>query len=169
MGNSGLGRKRCIPRVGAGRGSNGRAREGRGASQGEEKAPLLLAQVPTMSRWPVSNWSAPWEFVILGFSGWPPELRALLFALLLPLYLATLTGNLLIVGLAVVDAALHTPMYFFLVNLAVVDILCSPQSYLSFWWARWPARPSPMGLHGPALLLHVVHGGRAAALLGHGL
>ena len=78
-----------------------------------------------MSRWPVSNWSAPWEFVILGFSGWPPELRALLFALLLPLYLATLTGNLLIVGLAVVDAALHTPMYFFLGHLALVDVCYS--------------------------------------------
>ncbi|XDB64684.1 hypothetical protein AB1E18_017991 [Capra hircus] len=82
----------------------------------------LNLKVPTMSRWPVSNWSAPWEFVILGFSGWPPELRALLFALLLPLYLATLTGNLLIVGLAVVDAALHTPMYFFLGALSAVEV-----------------------------------------------
>ena len=122
MGNTGLGRKRCIPRVGAGRGSNGRAREGSETNQGEEKAPLLLAQVPMMSHWPESNWSAPWEFVILGFSGWPPELRALLFALLLPLYLATLTGNLLIVGLAVVDAALHTPMYFFLGALSAVEV-----------------------------------------------
>lgn len=75
-----------------------------------------------MSHWPESSGSVPWEFVILGFSGWPPELWALLFALLLPLYLATLTGNLLIVGLAVVDAALHTPMYFFLGALSAVEV-----------------------------------------------
>lgn len=69
-----------------------------------------------------SNWTAPQEFVILGFSGWPQWLRVLLFALLLPLYLVTLAGNLLILGLAVADAALHTPMYFFLGALSAVEV-----------------------------------------------
>lgn len=53
----------------------GEAMDGPGKAGGKprkEKAPLLLAQVLTMSHWPASNWSAPWEFVILGFSGWPP-------------------------------------------------------------------------------------------------
>ncbi|XP_004455255.2 olfactory receptor 10AC1-like [Dasypus novemcinctus] len=74
-----------------------------------------------MSRWPESNWTQPQEFIILGFSGWSPGLRGLLFALLLPLYLATLAGNLLILGLAMVDPALHTPMYFFLGALSAAE------------------------------------------------
>ncbi|XP_045317607.1 olfactory receptor 10AC1-like [Leopardus geoffroyi] len=75
-----------------------------------------------MSPWPGSNRTAPREFVILGFSGWPRGLRLLLFAFLLPLYLATLVGNLLILGLAVGDPALHTPMYFFLGALSAVEV-----------------------------------------------
>ncbi|EPY89062.1 olfactory receptor 10AC1 [Camelus ferus] len=75
-----------------------------------------------MSHWPVSNWTTPQQFVILGFSGWPQGLRVLLFALLLPFYLATLAGNLLILGLAVLDATLHTPMYFFLGALSAVEV-----------------------------------------------
>lgn len=74
-----------------------------------------------MSYWSESNWTSPQEFVILGFSGWPQWLRVLLFGLLLPLYLATLAGNLLILGLAVLDPALHTPMYFFLGALSAVE------------------------------------------------
>ncbi|XP_004691703.1 PREDICTED: olfactory receptor 10AC1-like [Condylura cristata] len=75
-----------------------------------------------MSHWPESNWTTPLEFVILGFSGWPQELQVLLFALLLPLYLATLAGNLLILGLAITDPALRTPMYFFLGALSAVEV-----------------------------------------------
>ncbi|XP_060030062.1 olfactory receptor 10AC1-like [Erinaceus europaeus] len=69
-----------------------------------------------------ANWTEPLEFVILGFSGWPPALRAMLFALLLPLYLATLAGNLLIVALAAAAPSLHTPMYFFLGALSAVEV-----------------------------------------------
>ncbi|ELW69923.1 Olfactory receptor 10R2 [Tupaia chinensis] len=75
-----------------------------------------------MTHWCESNWTSPQEFVILGFSGWSQGLRGLLFALLLPLYLATLAGNLLILGLALVDPALHTPMYFFLGALSAVEV-----------------------------------------------
>ncbi|XP_055984298.1 olfactory receptor 10AC1-like [Sorex fumeus] len=75
-----------------------------------------------MSLWHDPNWTAPLEFIILGFSDWPPELRVLLFALLLPLYLATLAGNLLILWLALADPALHTPMYFFLGALSTVEV-----------------------------------------------
>lgn len=75
-----------------------------------------------MSLWHESNWTAPLEFIILGFSGWPSGVRVLLFALLLPLYLATLAGNLLILGLALADPALHTPMYFFLGSLSAVEV-----------------------------------------------
>ncbi|KAB1271529.1 Olfactory receptor 13G1 [Camelus dromedarius] len=64
------------------------------------------------------------EFLIQGLSE-TPGLRMLLFPAFLLLYTAALLGNLLIVVLINSSPALHTPMYFFLVNLAVVDILCT--------------------------------------------
>nr|XP_003479626.1 olfactory receptor 13G1-like [Cavia porcellus] len=64
------------------------------------------------------------EFLILGFS-LGPSLQTLLFFAFLFLYTAALSGNLLIVVAISASPALHTPMYFFLVNLALVDILCT--------------------------------------------
>ncbi|EFB20078.1 hypothetical protein PANDA_020722, partial [Ailuropoda melanoleuca] len=61
------------------------------------------------------------EFLLLGFSSWP-EQQALLFVLFLCLYLTGLFGNLLILLAIVSDRRLHTPMYFFLANLSVVDL-----------------------------------------------
>ncbi|XP_070584415.1 olfactory receptor 10A7-like [Erythrolamprus reginae] len=60
------------------------------------------------------------EFILLGF-GNLPELRPFLFWLILVIYLMTITGNLLIFLLVVVDQQLHTPMYFFLANLSFLD------------------------------------------------
>lgn len=64
------------------------------------------------------------QFLILGFSE-TPGLQILLFPAFLLLYMVALSGNLLIVLLIGSSPALHTPMYFFLVNLAAVDILCT--------------------------------------------
>ncbi|XP_054849941.1 olfactory receptor 14I1-like [Eublepharis macularius] len=44
------------------------------------------------------------------------------FTVFLMLYLATVTGNLLIISSVAFDHHLHTPMYFFLMNLAMQDI-----------------------------------------------
>ncbi|EDM11917.1 rCG48548 [Rattus norvegicus] len=63
------------------------------------------------------------EFLILGFSEMP-HLRVPLLSFLC-LYMAAISGNLLIMVTVSASPALHTPMYFFLVNLAVVDILCT--------------------------------------------
>ncbi|KAM9305099.1 olfactory receptor 5G9-like [Gastrophryne carolinensis] len=52
------------------------------------------------------------------------SLQLPLFLFFLPIYLLTLTWNLLIIILIVTDSHLHTPMYFFLGNLASID-LCS--------------------------------------------
>nr|XP_006133470.1 olfactory receptor 6C75 [Pelodiscus sinensis] len=60
------------------------------------------------------------EFILLGF-GEVPELQPLLFLLFLVIYLVILSGNLLIVALVVADQHLHTPMYFFLGNLACLE------------------------------------------------
>ncbi|XP_046299606.1 olfactory receptor 7E178-like [Marmota monax] len=51
-----------------------------------------------------------------------PDLQALLFGLLLSMYLVTVLGNLLIILAVSSDSRLHTPMYFFLSNLSLADI-----------------------------------------------
>ncbi|XP_069488913.1 olfactory receptor 10A7-like [Ambystoma mexicanum] len=61
------------------------------------------------------------EFVFLGFSS-DPKIQQLLFALFLPIYLGTVLGNILISLVITVDHALHTPMYFFLRNLSLLEI-----------------------------------------------
>nr|XP_003461885.1 olfactory receptor 7C2 [Cavia porcellus] len=61
------------------------------------------------------------HFLLLGFTE-DPALRALLLALLLPMYLVTLAGNLLILLAITSDPQLHTPMYFFLSNLSLADV-----------------------------------------------
>uniref|UniRef100_A0A8C6YBQ6 Olfactory receptor n=1 Tax=Naja naja TaxID=35670 RepID=A0A8C6YBQ6_NAJNA len=60
------------------------------------------------------------EFILLGF-GNLSELQPLLFCFFLVIYLATITGNLLIFILIVTDQHLHTPMYLFLANLSCLD------------------------------------------------
>nr|XP_006206315.1 olfactory receptor 24 [Vicugna pacos] len=59
-------------------------------------------------------------FILLGLSE-KPEQEALLFALFLCMYVVTVVGNLLIILAIGSDARLHTPMYFFLANLSLVD------------------------------------------------
>ncbi|CAD7685471.1 unnamed protein product [Nyctereutes procyonoides] len=61
------------------------------------------------------------EFLLLGLSE-EPELQPLLFGLFLSMYLITIFGNLLIILAVSCDPHLHTPMYFFLTNLSLVDI-----------------------------------------------
>nr|XP_028595007.1 olfactory receptor 1019-like [Podarcis muralis] len=61
------------------------------------------------------------EFIFVGFME-HPELWALLFLLFLLIYIVTVSGNIGIIILATLDANLHTPMYFFLSNLSLVDV-----------------------------------------------
>ncbi|XP_070270128.1 olfactory receptor 7A5-like [Myotis yumanensis] len=61
------------------------------------------------------------EFLLLGFSE-EPALQPLIFGLFLSMYLVTVLGNLLIILAVSSDSHLHTPMYFFLSNLSLVDI-----------------------------------------------
>lgn len=66
-------------------------------------------------------WTSPDYFVIKGISG-TPELQIPIFLLVLLIYVITLGGNMTILFLVIIDHHLHTPMYFFLSNLSVVDI-----------------------------------------------
>ncbi|XP_066487500.1 olfactory receptor 5AP2-like [Tiliqua scincoides] len=61
------------------------------------------------------------EFFLVGFTD-HPELKVPLFIMFLVIYITTLVGNLGIIILIRVDAQLHTPMYFFLSNLSLVDL-----------------------------------------------
>ncbi|XP_003761040.1 olfactory receptor 1361-like [Sarcophilus harrisii] len=61
------------------------------------------------------------EFILLGLSD-EPEQQRLLFFLFLLMYLITGLGNLLIMLAISSDPHLHTPVYFFLSNLSLVDI-----------------------------------------------
>ncbi|XP_007442287.2 olfactory receptor 14I1-like [Python bivittatus] len=60
-------------------------------------------------------------FLLLEFSKiW--EIQIMYLTLFLVLYLMTITGNFLIISAVALDSHLHTPMYFFLMNLALQDI-----------------------------------------------
>ncbi|XP_059551371.1 olfactory receptor 7A10-like [Myotis daubentonii] len=61
------------------------------------------------------------EFILLGLAE-EPELQPLIFGLFLSVCLITVLGNLLIILAVRSDSHLHTPMYFFLSNLSLVDI-----------------------------------------------
>ncbi|XP_053459133.1 olfactory receptor 5V1 [Nycticebus coucang] len=61
------------------------------------------------------------EFVIWGFSNLN-ELRFLLFTIFFLTYICTLGGNIFIILVTMADPHLHTPMYYFLGNLAFLDI-----------------------------------------------
>ncbi|XP_074838817.1 olfactory receptor 10A4-like [Carettochelys insculpta] len=60
-------------------------------------------------------------FILVGFS-YLNKLQILLFVVVLMTYLVTVMGNLLVILLIKLNPSLHTPMYFFLVNLSFVQI-----------------------------------------------
>ena len=82
------------------------------------------------------NQTAVSEFLLLGLSE-KPEHQIFLFGLFLPMYLVTIFGNLLIILAIITDSHLHTPMYFFLSNLSLIDIFFSsttvPKMLVNLW------------------------------------
>uniref|UniRef100_A0A8C8AMH0 Olfactory receptor n=1 Tax=Otus sunia TaxID=257818 RepID=A0A8C8AMH0_9STRI len=69
----------------------------------------------------MSNSSSITEFLLLAFAD-TRELQLLHFWLFLGIYLAALLGNGLIITAIACDHHLHTPMYFFLFNLSLLDL-----------------------------------------------
>ncbi|XP_070584546.1 olfactory receptor 14A16-like [Erythrolamprus reginae] len=69
----------------------------------------------------MSNITSDSGFLLLKFSE-DQGLQILYFFLFLGVYLITLLGNLSVIISIAVDHHLHTPMYFFLMNLAIIDI-----------------------------------------------
>ncbi|XP_074075593.1 olfactory receptor 2D3-like [Macrotis lagotis] len=86
-----------------------------------------------------SNLTLVTEFILLGLSR-QSEIQMYLFVLFLMIYLMILLGNLLIVLLIVVNTFLHTPMYFFLTNLSIIEVCYTscvfPQMLVHFFAER---------------------------------
>ncbi|XP_004839042.1 olfactory receptor 13A1-like [Heterocephalus glaber] len=72
----------------------------------------------------MSNQTLVTEFILWGFSE-RPQNRVLLLILFLSLYMVAICGNFLIVAVVTFSSKLHTPLYFFLVNLAILDVVCA--------------------------------------------
>ncbi|NXW39092.1 O14I1 protein, partial [Phaetusa simplex] len=69
----------------------------------------------------MSNSSSITQFFLLAFAD-TRELQLLHFRLFLGIYLAALLANGLIIMAIACDHHLHTPMYFFLLSLSVLDL-----------------------------------------------
>ncbi|XP_057613670.1 olfactory receptor 6C2 [Chionomys nivalis] len=76
------------------------------------------------------NHSAITTFILLGLTD-DPQLQALLFIFLFLTYMMSITGNLTIIILTLVDPRLKTPMYFFLRNFSFLEVsfttVCIPR------------------------------------------
>ncbi|XP_047699134.1 olfactory receptor 1019-like [Prionailurus viverrinus] len=72
----------------------------------------------------MENSSMVTDFILLGLTD-NPQLGVLLFGVLLIVYIVTMLGNLGLVILIRVSPCLHTPMYFFLSNLSLLDVCFS--------------------------------------------
>ncbi|NWQ87104.1 O1019 protein, partial [Burhinus bistriatus] len=79
------------------------------------------------------------EFILLGITDvW--ELQVILFVLFLLICVTSLVGNLAMIALIRLDSRLHTPMYFFLHHLSLVDLgnssAVAPKMLVSFFEDR---------------------------------
>ncbi|XP_075018901.1 olfactory receptor 5AR1-like [Calonectris borealis] len=79
------------------------------------------------------------EFILLGITDiW--ELQVILFVLFLLICVTSLVGNLGMIALIRLDSRLHTPMYFFLCHLSLVDLgnssAVAPKMLVSFFEER---------------------------------
>ncbi|XP_051829811.1 olfactory receptor 13A1-like [Antechinus flavipes] len=72
----------------------------------------------------LNNQTLVTEFILQGFSE-NPHLDILFFCFFLFFYVLAIIGNSLIIASIWITAGLHTPMYFFLINLALLDIICT--------------------------------------------
>uniref|UniRef100_A0A493T6Y0 Olfactory receptor n=1 Tax=Anas platyrhynchos platyrhynchos TaxID=8840 RepID=A0A493T6Y0_ANAPP len=92
-------------------------------AQSSSSAQLPSLGEPYGQNHQMPNISSVSEFLLLAFAD-TRELQLLHFALFLGIYLAALLGNGLILSAVACHHRLHTPMYFFLLNLTLLDLGC---------------------------------------------
>ncbi|XP_072475937.1 olfactory receptor 5K1-like [Notamacropus eugenii] len=82
------------------------------------------------------NYTMSQEFILIEFTN-HQEMKVILYLSFLTIYLVTIVGNLGLVVLISTESRLHTPMYFFLGNLALMDACCScaitPKMLMNFF------------------------------------
>ncbi|KAB0350079.1 hypothetical protein FD754_014936 [Muntiacus muntjak] len=67
------------------------------------------------------NYTEIRKFILLGLSD-DPQLQVVIFVFLLIAYMLSITGNLTIIILTLLDAHLQTPMYFFLRSFSILEV-----------------------------------------------
>ncbi|XP_072506460.1 olfactory receptor 6C75 [Notamacropus eugenii] len=76
------------------------------------------------------NHTSVTEFILLGLTD-DPDWQVVLFIFLFLMYMLSVTGNLTIITLTLLDSRLQTPMYFFLRNFSFLEIsftsVCIPR------------------------------------------
>ncbi|XP_069805772.1 olfactory receptor 5V1-like [Dendropsophus ebraccatus] len=70
------------------------------------------------------NQTISYRFILLGLSN-VPHLQVIFFIIFLIMYVMTISGNLLLIIVVAINPALHSPMFFFLTNLSIIDICFS--------------------------------------------
>ncbi|XP_004621893.3 olfactory receptor 2G3-like [Sorex araneus] len=87
----------------------------------------------------VNNESYGTDFILLGFSD-RPRVERIISVVVVISYLVTLVGNTMIILVSHLDPHLHTPMYFFLSNLSLLDLCYTttivPQMLVNLWGPR---------------------------------
>ncbi|XP_055976170.1 olfactory receptor 6C70-like [Sorex fumeus] len=82
----------------------------------------------------MKNYSMHTEFILLGLTD-DPKLQIVIFLFLFITYILSVTGNLTIIILTLLDSHLKTPMYFFLRNFSFLEITfttsCIPRFLVS--------------------------------------
>ncbi|XP_057579362.1 olfactory receptor 13C7-like [Hippopotamus amphibius kiboko] len=96
-----------------------------------------------------ANQTAVTEYVLLGLHG-HHNLEMVLFVLCLGIYSVNVLGNALLIGLNLLDPRLHSPMYFFLSNLSLMDI-CGTSSFVPLMLVSFLETQSTISFPGCAL------------------
>ncbi|XP_069805771.1 olfactory receptor 5V1-like [Dendropsophus ebraccatus] len=70
------------------------------------------------------NQTTSYRFILLGLSN-DPHLQVIFFTIFLVMYVITISGNVLLITIVCISPTLHSPMFFFLTNLSIIDIFFS--------------------------------------------
>ncbi|KAG8431876.1 hypothetical protein GDO86_019668 [Hymenochirus boettgeri] len=86
----------------------------------------------------MANQSQVTEFVFMGFPGLQEQFHLLVSFVMFLVYISALIANGTVIGLIVVKDQLHQPMYFFIGNLALSDLLFDtmtlPKIIAKYWF-----------------------------------
>jgi olfactory receptor len=104
---------------------------------------------PTVS----GNQSLCTKFTFVAFSSLA-ELQLILFTVFLIIYLFTVGGNLIIICVILATSSLHTPMYFFLVNLSFLE-MCYITSVVPQMLVHLLVEPKTISVEGCAAQMYV--------------